>query len=185
MDETDTTTGETIATMDHAKDVVVVGEDEEDGKFNVQLPDGGIVSTTSNGLEQLRDMDWTDHAVDHGWTQPPWEPDDPDPNPLDPTPNDPIGRLTTPQTTRTVKSKISYVCPECDGKFATWHKKDNGIGEDDTYHCPFCMTERGNFGDDPDISIEEAVEIIREKLDDEESAEWFGKLLFGVEENDQ
>jgi len=165
MDDIDTTTGETIASMDHAKDVVVLDEDDDGENYEVQLPDGGVISTDSTGLDQLRDMDWTDHPVDHDWTDPPWEPTDPDPSPLDPSPSDSVGVLqhTRPRTT----TEFRYECPNCGGKFKSWHKESGGIVEDDTYHCPFCMKERGEFG--PEDDDERIRELVREAIEEANS----------------
>lgn len=174
MDEvnTDDTSrvGETIAEVNNGEDIQIV-EDEPEG-YVVNMPSGNKISTTLSGIQELESLDWS---------SPPWE--QPDPNPLDPDPDDKIGTFTTPQT-RTVESKINYICPECDGQFRSWLRESGGIGDDDTYMCPFCKTERGDYGEDTDVTIEEAVEVVREKLEEEEDAQWFAELL-GVVESDQ
>lgn len=174
--------GETLAEVEGVGDVSIIAE--ENGNYQVSMLNGNIVSTTESGLSDMENIDWTTYTVGNNWSSPPWEPDpDPQPSPLDPDPNDNIGTLTTPQT-RTVKSKISYICPECDGQFSSWLRESGSITEDDTYMCPFCKTERGNYGDDVEPTIEEAVEVVREKLEEEEDAQWFAELL-GIVGDDQ
>jgi hypothetical protein len=172
--------GETIAEVDGVGNVSIIAE--EDDEYQVSMVDGTVINTTEDGIESLENIDWTDYPIDEDWSSPPWKPN-PDPNPLDPDSDDTIGTFTTPQT-RTVESKINYICPECDGQFRSWLRESGSIGEDDTYMCPFCKTERGNYGEDTDVSIEEAVEVVREKLEEEEDAQWFAELL-GIVGDDQ
>lgn len=158
---TNTRVGETIAEIDGVQDVTIVNED--DGEYTVTLPDGSAVNTTGEGIDQLESIDWSDYPIDEDWTKKPWEPDPgPDPSPLDPSPSDPIGVVqhTRPRTT----TEFRYECPNCGGKFKSWHKESGGIGEDDTYHCPFCMKERGDFG--PEDDEERIRELVREAMEE-------------------
>jgi len=157
-DNVNSATGETIASFDSdtAHDVAVLESDDDAHK--VQLPDGSIVSTTNTGLDELRDMDWKDYLIEEDWSKKPWESD-----PLpDREPRDPIGvvRRTQPRT----QTKLKYECPNCGGRFSSWHRESGDIGEDDTYHCPFCMKQRGEFG--PEDDEERIRELVREAIEE-------------------
>lgn len=45
-------------------------------------------------------------------------------------------------------SSYKFKCPECEGEFGYWITQQNGIGEDETKHCPFCGLEQ--FSYEPD-----------------------------------
>lgn len=172
--------GEKIAEVDDVGDISIT--DAHGDQYTVSMLDGSLINTTEDGIKTLKNMNWADYPINESWGSPPWKPN-PDPNPLDPDPDDKIGTFTTPQTQR-VESKINYICPECDGEFSSWLRKGSSIRENEVYMCPFCKTERGNYGEDKDVSIEEAVEMVREKLEEEEDAQWFAELL-GIAGDDQ
>jgi len=161
------TAGETVAEVDGAHDVVIVDSDENNDTYTVQLPDGSEVNTTSDGVDQISSIDWEELPRDEYLPPKPWNPD---PSCFDFEPDDPIGSLHTPETPVT-KSNINYVCPKCGGKFSSWYKDGTGIGGETTCYCPFCMTERGDYGpsNEKDEPVESKIrELVEQSIEEVE-----------------